>query len=100
MRTVTEYHGGPKCLTRVRLLYHAVATTYLINALILAVLLYRAAFAQHSDYWLWGLYVLLLGSFGLRARRLKRRVADLVIHAAQSCELMRVFGAASKVAPK
>jgi hypothetical protein len=49
---------------------------------------------------LWGLYVLLLGSFALRARRLKRRVADLVIHAAQSCELMRVFGAASKPAPK
>jgi hypothetical protein len=103
VRTVTEYHGGPKCLTRVRLHYHAVATTYLINALILAVLLYRAAFGDHPreyDAWFWGLYVLLLGSFGLRARRLKRRVADLVIHAAQSCELMRVFGAASKPAPK
>jgi len=87
----------------VRLHYHAVATTYLINALILAVLLYRAAFGDHPhehDVWLWGLYVLLLGSFALRARRLKRRVADLVIHAAQSCELMRVFGAASKPAPK
>lgn len=102
VRTVTEYHGGPKCLTRVRLLYHAVATTYLINAVILAVLLYRAAFAQHAhnDIWLWGLYVILLSSFALRARRLKRRVADLVIHAAQSCDLMRVFGAASKPAPK
>ena len=100
VRTVTEYHGGPKCLTRVRLVYHAVATTYLGNALILAVLLYRAAFTPHSDYWLWGLYIVLLGLFALRARRLKRRVADLVIHAAQGCELMRVFGAASKPAPK
>ncbi len=27
LRTVTEYHGGPKCLTRVRLGYKAVATT-------------------------------------------------------------------------
>ena len=27
VRTVTEYHGGPKCLTRVRLRYQAVATT-------------------------------------------------------------------------
>jgi O-antigen biosynthesis protein len=100
VRTVTEYHGGPKCLTRVRLLYHAVATTYLMNALILAVLFYRAAFTHDPYYWLWVLYVVLLFSFGLRARRLKRRVADLVIHAAQGCELMRVFGAASKLAPK
>jgi GT2 family glycosyltransferase len=100
VRTVTEYHGGPKCLTRVRLRYHAVATTILINALILSVLLYRMAFTPHTDLFWWGLYVLLLGSFALRARRLKRRVADLVIHAAQGCELMRVFGAASKPAPK
>ena len=28
--TVTEYHGGPKCLTRVRLTYHAVVTTVLM----------------------------------------------------------------------
>jgi hypothetical protein len=100
VRSVTEYHGGPKCLTRVRLLYHAVATTYLINALILAFLLYRAAFTQYSDSWLWAIYGVLLVFFALRARRLKRRVADLIIHAAQSCELMRVFGAASKPAPK
>jgi glycosyltransferase involved in cell wall biosynthesis len=100
VRTVTEYHGGPKCLTRVRLLYHAVATTYLINALVLAILFYRLAFTQHTDLIWWALYVVLLASFGLRARRLKRRVADLVIHAAQSCQLMRVFGAASKPAPK
>ena len=100
VRTVTEYHGGPKCLTRVRLHYHAVATTILINALILSALLYRLAFTQHKDVWWFAGYVLLLGSFALRARRLKRRVADLVMHAAQSCDLMRVFGAASKPAPK
>jgi len=100
VRTVTEYHGGPKCLTRVRLLYHAVATTYLVNALILAVLFYRAAFTRDPYYWLWAFYVLLVVLFALHARRLKRRVADLIIHAAQSCELMRVFGAASKPAPK
>jgi glycosyltransferase involved in cell wall biosynthesis len=101
VRTVTEYHGGPKCLTRVQLRYHAVATTILINALILAVLLYRQAFTAHTglDIVWWVLYAVLLAAFAWRARRLKRRVADLVIHAAQSCEMMRVFGAASKPAP-
>jgi len=100
VRTVTEYHGGPKCLTRVRLHYHAVATTYLINALILAILLYRFAFTPNTDLFWWGLYILLLGSFALRARRLKRRVADLVIHAAERCNLMRVFGKESRRVPK
>ena len=57
VRTVTEYHGGPKCLTRVRLHYHAVATTYLINALILAILLYRLAFTPHTDLFWWALYM-------------------------------------------
>lgn len=100
VRSVTEYHGGPKCLTRVRLHYHAVATTILINTLILSVLLYRFAFTAHTDVVWWALYALLLGSFALRARRLKRRVADLVIHAAQRCELTRVLGEASKRTPE
>jgi hypothetical protein len=100
VRTVTEYHGGPKCLTRVRLKYDAVATTILINGILLTALLYRQAFTPHADTLWWVLYGLLLGSFFLRARRLKRRVADLVIQAAQHCDLMRVFGAASKPAPK
>jgi GT2 family glycosyltransferase len=100
VRSVTEYHGGPKCLTRVRLLYHAVATTYLINALILVALLYRLVFTHNADLFWWASYVLLLGSFALRARRLKRRVAELVVHAAQSCNLMRVYGAESRPVPK
>ncbi len=100
VRTVTEYHGGPKCLTRVGLRYQAVATTILINALILSPLLYRLAFTTHRDRVWWCFYALLLGMFALRAWRLKRRVADLIIAAAGRCELMRVFGAASKPAPK
>jgi O-antigen biosynthesis protein len=100
VRSVTEYHGGPKCLTRVRLRYQAVATTMLVHAFFLSVVLYRLAFVGHRDYWLWGLYALIVLILGLRARRLKRRVADLVIAAAGRCELMRVFGSASKPAPK
>ena len=41
LRTVTEYHGGPKCLTRVRLSYRFVTTTVIINLLIVAMLIYR-----------------------------------------------------------
>jgi len=100
VRSVTEYHGGPKCLTRVHLRYQAVATTILLNALFLSVLLYRLAFVGHRDYWWWGFYALVVAILGLRGRRLKRRVADLVIAAAGRCELMRVFGSASKPAPK
>ena len=98
--TVTEYHGGPKCLTRVRLRNQAVATTILINAVILSALLYRLAFTAHSDALWWSAYAALLGMFALRARRLRRRVADLIIAAAGRCEMIRVFGAASKPAPK
>lgn len=98
--SVTEYHGGPKCLTRVRLKYQAVATTILINVIILSALLYRLAFTANTDRVWWSLYALLVGMFALRAWRLKRRVADLIIAAAGRCELMRVFGAASKPAPK
>ena len=100
VRTVTEYHGGPKCLTRVRLGAEPVAATILLNAVLLSGLLYRAAFTKHQDYGWWVLYVVIGFILYLRARRLKRRVADLVIAAAQRCELQRVFGAASKPAPK
>ena len=41
LQTVTEYHGGPKCLTRVRLRYRFVTTTVIINLLILAMIIYR-----------------------------------------------------------
>jgi hypothetical protein len=99
MKSVTEYHGGPKCLTRVQLTYHAVALTWLLNGLALLVLLYRLAFTAYRDHLWWGIYALLVGWLYLRGWRLKRRVADLIIHAAQRCGLMRVSGAASRRAP-
>ena len=56
LRTVTEYHGGPKCLTRVRLTYFPVFTTVLINLIVAPVFLYRQLFAhtQLHDYWALG----------------------------------------------
>ena len=100
LATVTEYHGGPKCLTRVRLKYQAVAATILVNVVLLSGLLYRVAFTSNQDYFWWAIYGLIVCWLYLRARRLKRRVADLVTAAALRCDLLRVFGSASKPAPK
>ena len=96
LQTVTEYHGGPKCLTRVRLRSQLVITTFLANAVALSVLLWRQAFTANNDYWLLGAYVVFLLILISRARRLKRRVADLVIAAGNQCGLQRVFGEKSR----
>lgn len=97
--TVTEYHGGPKCLTRVQLAYRPVVTTVLLNSIALSGLLYRRVFMDRNDPVLWALYaLLLLGVLG-RGWRLKRRVAELVIAAANRCELVRVSGKASRPVP-
>ena len=55
LRTVTEYHGGPKCLTRVRLTYFPVVTTVLVNAIAAPVLLYRHFFTHADRHHPWGL---------------------------------------------
>jgi glycosyltransferase involved in cell wall biosynthesis len=100
VRTVTEYHGGPKCLTRVRLNARPVATTWLINFICLAFFAVRYVFFDQQDRVLWILYAIWLTWLITRAWELKRRVADLVIAAATRVELTRVFGQASKPAPK
>ena len=98
--TVTEYHGGPKCLTRVRLNYKPVVTTVLSNAILLSILLYNI----HESGWGHDAFRGLYGMYGLlqawRAFRLKRRVAALVTAAATRCGLTRVTGKQSKPAPK
>ncbi|MEY2599984.1 MAG: hypothetical protein RLZZ142_2243 [Verrucomicrobiota bacterium] len=98
--TVTEYHGGPKCLTRVQLTYHPVVMTVILNAVCLIGLLYRRVFLDRADLVWWGLYAVLLLSILWRGWRLKRRVAELVIAAANRCELVRVSGKASRPVPK
>ncbi|HEX4086288.1 MAG TPA: glycosyltransferase, partial [Chthoniobacteraceae bacterium] len=57
VRSVTEYHGGPKCLTRVQLGAKPVVTTGLANAVILAILLYRALTVSHYDMEAFGLFL-------------------------------------------
>lgn len=87
IKTVTEYHGGPKCLTRVSLKTTMVATTALVNAVILGILLYREFFVPGSDWWLQIPYGIFLGVLAYRALRLRRRVASLVTAAARRCGL-------------
>lgn len=97
---VTEYHGGPKCLTRVQLTCRPVVTTVLVNTIPLCGLLYRRIFMDRNDPWLWALFGLLMVWILLRGWRLKRRVAELVIAAANRCELLRVSGKASRPVPE
>ncbi len=99
LRSVTEYHGGPKCLTRVALHLHMVITTFLANALLLAALFYEYFFPSRYGIFLQIFYALFVFMLYLRARRLKGRVADLVTVAAGHSDLTRVFGEKSKPAP-
>ncbi|MGA3170233.1 MAG: glycosyltransferase [Chthoniobacteraceae bacterium] len=94
-RTVTEYHGGAKCLTRVRISAKPVVTTVLINAIILSIMLYRVFASSNFDFGFTGLllkgaYIVFLISTFARARRLKRRVAELIVAAANRAGLERV----------
>jgi GT2 family glycosyltransferase len=92
LRSVTEYHGGPKCLTRIHLGTHMVATTFLINLIILSLLLYRQFFVEGNHLWEWGVYGVCLAVLMSRAYRLKKRVADLVGAAAERCGFHRMKG--------
>ncbi|HLB32784.1 MAG: hypothetical protein A3F67_09265 [Verrucomicrobia bacterium RIFCSPHIGHO2_12_FULL_41_10] len=90
LRSVTEYHGGPKCLTRVALSTRMVATTLLVNFLILSYLIYQFATASSGTPWFLGLYGIVLIILFTLAYRLKKRVAILVEAAAQRIGLNRV----------
>ncbi len=90
LRSVTEYHGGPKCLTRIKLDTHMVATTFLFNLVLLAILSYRQFFVEGSDLWLWIPYIIWLAILTRRAYRLKKRVAELVDASAQRCGFVRI----------
>lgn len=89
LRSVTEYHGGPKCLTRVRLATRMVATTFLLNFLIVSFLIYWVA-SGHDLFWPGLLYAAVMLVIWLIGRRLKKRVVQLVEAAAQRLNLKRV----------
>ncbi|MBX9743530.1 MAG: glycosyltransferase [Chthoniobacterales bacterium] len=90
LRSVTEYHGGPKCLTRVNLSTRMVATTLLVNMLVLGYLTYQFMTGAAGTPWYLASYAVLLLVFFILAYRLKRRVAELVEASAQRVGLARV----------
>jgi O-antigen biosynthesis protein len=99
LQTVTEYHGGGKCLTRVRLRNRLVTTTIIINLIALSLLTYRQLNISHVDLWFLVPYLLFLLFLGTRARLLKSRVAELVDLAAHRAGLQRVLRKSKTPAP-
>jgi O-antigen biosynthesis protein len=91
LQTVTEYHGGGKCLTRVRLRDRLVTTTVIFNLVALSLFVYRQINISHVDLWFIVPYSLFLIFLGTRARLLKSRVAELVDLAAQRAGLQRLL---------
>ena len=90
LQTVTEYHGGGKCLTRVRLRSRLVTTTVILNLVVLALLVYRQLNISHVDLWFVISYLLFVIFLVTRARALKLRVAELVDLAAHRAGLERI----------
>ena len=95
-RSVTEYHGGPKSLTRVALQTRMVASTFLANVIGLCLLAYQHFFTDYSALWVLIPYLNFVGYLWNHARRLKRRVAELVEVAARRSGLTRIFGRAGE----
>jgi hypothetical protein len=90
LQTVTEYHGGPKCLTRAGLRYRFVTTTVIINLVALSLLVYRQLNVGHAEPWLMAVYSCFVFYLAVHARRLKHRVAELVDLAAYQAGLQRI----------
>ena len=99
LQTVTEYHGGGKCLTRVRLRNRMVITTIIFNLIAISLLIYRQLNVSHLDLWSIIGYVVFLIFLATRARALKSRVAELVELAALRAGLQRVARKGKMVAP-
>jgi GT2 family glycosyltransferase len=100
LRTVTEYHGGPKCLTRVRLRLRPVVTTVITNIVMLSFLFFRLLFSANAGFWLPALYSIFAAVLVARAWRLKKRVAALILAAAAQCGLERMKKSNSASAAK
>ncbi|HEX8280461.1 MAG TPA: glycosyltransferase, partial [Chthoniobacterales bacterium] len=99
LQTVTEYHGGPKCLTRAGLRYRFVTTTVIINLVALTLLIYHQLNTAHAQFWVFVPYLLFLVFLALRARQLKSRVAELVDLAAYRAGLQRIGSRGTAVQP-
>ncbi len=90
LQTVTEYHGGGKCLTRVRLRSRFVTSTIIFSLVALSIVIYRQLHISHLDLWSVIPYSLFLIFLASRARALKARVGELVDLAGYRAGLQRV----------
>jgi len=91
LRTVTEYHGNGKCLTRVQLRYRYVTTTVIVNLIVLTLLIYHFLNTGHVQFLFALPYALFALFLFLRARRLKARVRELVDFAAYRINMNRIL---------
>src|SRR2546421_442864 len=96
LQTVTEYHGGPKCLTRAGLRYRFVPTTIVFSLVTLCLVIYHQLHAGHIDVWLLALYFCFILFLVNRARRLKSRVAEMVDVAAYRAGLQPIARKAAR----
>ncbi len=99
LQTVTEYHGGPKCLTRVRIRSRFVTTTVIFNLIAISILIYRQINVAHLDLWFFIPYAAFCAFLLNRALALKSRVAELVDLAAVRAGMQRVARRGKRAAP-
>jgi len=95
LQTVTEYHGGEKCLTRVRLRYRYVTTTVIVNLIVVSLLVYHFLNTGHVYLPFAVPYGAFVAFLAFRAQRLRSRVAELVDLAANHLDMRRLFRAHS-----
>ena len=101
LQTVTEYHGGPKCLTRVRIRNQLVPTTVIATLIAVAIVIYRHVNGGvHLDLWSAIPFAIFLVFLYRRARVLKKRVGELVDLAAYRIGLQRISRKAKKAPEK
>src|SRR5947208_1301198 len=91
LQTVTEYHGGEKCLNRVRLRYRYVTTTVIVNLIVVSLLVYHFLNTGHVYLPFAVPYGAFVAFLAFRAQRLRSRVAELVGLAAYRLEMRRLF---------
>ena len=99
LQTVTEYHGGPKCLTRVRIRSRFVTTTVIFNLIALSILIYRQVYISHVDLWFLVPYCAFLLLLINWSHALKSRVTELVDLAAVRAGMQRVMRRRKQPAP-
>jgi len=68
-----------------------VTTTVIINLVTLSLLVYRQLNVGHAEPWLIAIYFCFVIFLGVRARRLKHRVAELIDLAAYRAGLQRIL---------